>query len=88
MKTNEEKKILGLMAESDNEVLSYKEIKNYINLKSEPSYWLQTMLDKNLIIKKSRGKYKLRDRIFKEYLRILKPYNENGTYNNNQGSKW
>ena len=78
--TNEERKILGLMAESDEEVLSYNEIKNDVNLKSEPSYWLQTMLDKNLIIKKSRGKYQLRDRIFKEYLRILKPYNKNGTY--------
>ncbi len=78
--TNEERKILGLMAESDKEVLSYKEIKNGLNLKSEPSFWLKTMLDKNLIIKKERGKYHLRDKIFKEYLRLLKPYNENGTY--------
>lgn len=78
--TNEERKILGLMAESDEEVLSYKEIKNGLGLKSEPSFWLETMVNKNLIIKKTRGKYHLRDRIFKEYLRILKPYKENGTY--------
>ncbi len=78
--TREERKILGLMAESDKEVLSYKEIKKGLNLKSEPSFWLKTMLDKNLIIKKERGKYHLRDKIFKEYLMALKPYNENGTY--------
>ena len=78
--TGEERKILGLMAESDNEVLSYKEIKKGLNLKSEPSFWLKTMLDKNLIIKKERGKYHLRDKIFKEYLRVLKPYDQNGTY--------
>jgi len=78
--TNEERKILGLMAESDKEFLSYKEIKNDLDLTSEPSYWLRTMLGKNLIIKKSRGKYQLRDKIFKEYLKTLKPYKENGTY--------
>jgi predicted AAA+ superfamily ATPase len=78
--THEERRILGLMAESDKEVLSYKEIKKGLNLKSEPSFWLKTMLDKNLIIKKERGKYHLRDKIFKEYLRALKPYSENGTY--------
>lgn len=78
--TNEEKKILGLMAESDKEILSYNEIKKGLNLKSEPSFWLKTMLDKNLIIKKARGKYQLRDRIFKEYLKTFKPYKENGTY--------
>lgn len=78
--TGEEKKILALMAESDGEVLSYKEIKKGLNLKSEPSFWLKTMTDKNLIVKKERGKYHLRDKLFKEYLRVLKPYNENGTY--------
>lgn len=78
--TNEERKILGLMAESDEEVLPYKKIKEDSNLKSEPSAWLRSMLEKNLIIKRARGKYQLRDRMFKEYLRIMKPYNENGTY--------
>ena len=33
-----------------------------------PKY-LKNMIEKNLIIKKSRGKYKLRDKMFKEYLR-------------------
>ncbi len=69
--TNEERKILGLMAESDKEFLSYKEIKTGLNLTSEPSYWLKAMLEKNLIVKPFRGKYKLRDRIFREYLRTL-----------------
>lgn len=69
--TNEERKILGLMAENDKEFLSYKEIKEGLDLTSEPSYWLKTMLKKNLIIKPFRGKYKLRDKIFKEYLRTL-----------------
>lgn len=78
--TNEERKILGLMAESKKEFLSYKDIKEGLDLTSEPSYWLRTMVDKNLIIKRSRGKYQLRDRVFKEYLRTLKPYEENGTY--------
>ena len=78
--TNEERNILGLMAEHKEEILSYKEIKEGLNLKSEPSFWLRTMLNKNLIIKKSRGKYCLRDRLFKEYLKTFKPYNENGTY--------
>ena len=78
--TNEEKKILGLMAESDKEFLSYKNIKKGLDLTSEPSYWLKTMLDKNLIIKRSRGKYQLRDRVFKAYLSTLKPYEGNGTY--------
>jgi len=77
--SNEERKILGLMAESNQAVLSYKDIKDGLDLKSEPSFWLRTMLDKNLIIKKSRGKYHLRDKIFKEYLKTFKPYKENGT---------
>jgi uncharacterized protein len=78
--TSEERKILGLMAESDNEVLSYKEIKKGLNLKSEHSFWLKTMSNKNFIIKKERGKYHLRDKLFKEYLGALKRYNENRTY--------
>jgi AAA+ ATPase superfamily predicted ATPase len=78
--TNEERKILGLIAESDKDILSYKEIKDGLDLKSEPSSWLRSMVEKNLILKKSRGKYQLRDRLFKEYLRTIKPYEENGTY--------
>lgn len=78
--TNEERKILGLLAEDQREFLSYTEIKEGLKLKSEPSFWLRAMVDKNLIIKKSRGKYCLRDRLFKEYLKTFKPYKENGTY--------
>lgn len=78
--TSEERKILGLIAECDKDVISYKEIKKGLNSKSEPSPWLRNMEGKNLIIKKSRGKYQLRDKMFKEYLRIIKPYTQNGTY--------
>jgi AAA+ ATPase superfamily predicted ATPase len=78
--SNEERNILGLMAENPKEILSYKEIKEGLKLKSEPSFWLRAMVNKNLIIKKSRGKYCLRDRLFKEYLRTFKPYRENGTH--------
>lgn len=77
--TNEERKILASMAENDKEILSYTEIKTASNLKSEPSPWLRKMVEENLIVKKARGKYKLRDKIFKEYLRMTKPYEENGT---------
>lgn len=78
--TREERKILGVMAEDDNEVFSYTEIKNSSNLKSEPSAWLKILVDKNLIVKESRGKYKLRDKLFKEYLKVKMPYKENGTF--------
>lgn len=78
--TTEERKILALMAESDKEVFSYADIKSDSNLKSEPSTLLKRMLEKNLIVRKERGKYKLRDRVFKEYLRKTKPYKENGTF--------
>ncbi|MEN4019523.1 MAG: hypothetical protein PQ971_03060 [Methanobacterium sp.] len=77
--SNEEKKILAIIAESSSDVLTYKEIKENENIKSEPSKVLRNMALKNLILKEARGKYKLRDKMFKEYLRTLKPYKENGT---------
>ena len=76
---NEEKKILAIIAESDSDVLTYKEIKENKNIKSEPSKVLKNMALKNLILKEARGKYKLRDKMFRGYLRTLKPYNEDGT---------
>ncbi|MBZ2164468.1 ATP-binding protein [Methanobacterium spitsbergense] len=66
---NEEKKILDIFIESDSDILVYKEIKENENIKYEPSKVLKTMVEKNLILKKSRGKYKLRDKMFKEYLK-------------------
>ncbi len=65
-------KILGLLAESNENTLSYKEIKEGLDLKSEPSSWLRNMVNKNLIVKKTRGKYQLRDKLFKEYLKSIK----------------
>ncbi|BDZ66588.1 AAA family ATPase [Methanobacterium ferruginis] len=78
---NEEKKILAIIAENNSDVLAYKEIKENKNIKSEPSKVLKNMIEKNLILKEARGRYKLRDEMFREYLRTLKPYKENGTLN-------
>jgi len=75
---NEEKKILAIMAENGSDVLSYKSIKENKNIKSEPSKVLSNMIGKNLILKEARGRYKLRDKMFKEYLKTSKPYNEDG----------
>ena len=80
--SNEEKKILAIITESKIEVLNYNEIKKNYKSKSEPSIILKNMVNKNLIIKESRGKYKLRDKMFRQYLKILKPFKENGTLNN------
>ncbi|MBP2045191.1 hypothetical protein [Methanobacterium aggregans] len=71
---NEEKKILTIMAENGSDVLSYKFIKENKNIKSEPSKVLSNMIGKNLILKEARGRYKLRDKMFKEYLKTSKPY--------------
>jgi uncharacterized protein len=78
--SSEEKKILAMFSESNSNVLAYKEIKE--NRKSQPSQVLQSMIKKNLLIKESRGKYKLRDKMFKDYLRTDKPYNLNGSLQN------
>ena len=67
---NDERKILDIFIESDSEILSFKEINDNENIKYAPSKVLRTMTEKNLILKKSRGKYKLRDKMFKEYLKI------------------
>ena len=55
--TTEERKILCLMAESNETVLSYSYIKNNANLNSEPSILLKNLVNKNMIIKPARGKY-------------------------------
>ncbi|WP_406536547.1 ATP-binding protein [Methanobrevibacter sp.] len=65
--TTEERKILCLMAESDETILSYSYIKENANLNSEPSALLKNLVNKNMIIKPSRGKYKLKNNLFKLY---------------------
>ena len=70
--TTEERKILCLMAESDETVLSYSYIKENANLNSEPSALLKNLINKNMIIKPSRGKYKLKNNLFKLYLQNLR----------------
>ena len=70
--STEERKILCLMAESDETVLSYSYIKDNANLNSEPSALLKSLINKNMVIKPSRGKYKLKNNLFKLYLQNLR----------------
>ena len=70
--STEERKILCLMAESDETVLSYSYIKDNANLNSEPSALLKSLINKNMVIKPSRGKYKLKSNLFKLYLQNLR----------------
>jgi len=79
--TTEERKILCLMAESDETVLSYSYIKANANLNSEPSALLKNLINKNMIIKPSRGKYKLKNNLFKLYLQNLRINQETGLIN-------
>ena len=69
--TPEERKILCLMAESNETIFSYSYIKDNANLNSEPSGLLKSLIDKNMLIKPSRGKYKLKNNLFKLYLQNL-----------------
>lgn len=52
------------MAESNETILSYSYIKDNANLNSEPSGLLKNLINKNMVIKTSRGKYKLKKRSF------------------------
>ena len=79
--TAEERKILCLMAESDETILSYSYIKDNANLNSEPSALLKNLVNKNMIIKPSRGKYKLKSNLFKLYLQNLRINQETGLIN-------
>lgn len=79
--TTEERKILCLMAESDETILSYSYIKENANLNSEPSALLKNLVNKNLIIKPSRGKYKLKNNLFKLCLQNLRINQETGLIN-------
>lgn len=81
--TTEERKILCLMAESDKTILSYSHIKENANLNSEPSALLKNLVNKNMIIKPSRGKYKLKNNLFKLYLQNLRINQDTGLVNHN-----
>ncbi len=69
--TTEERKILCLMAKSDETILTYSYIKENANLNSEPSGLLKSLINKNMLIKPARGKYKLKNNLFKLYLQNL-----------------
>ena len=69
--TTEERKILCLMAQSDETILSYSYIRDNAHLNSEPSALLKSLISKNMIIKPARGKYKLKNNLFKLYLQNL-----------------
>ena len=79
--TTEERKILCLMAESEETILSYSYIKENANLNSEPSALLKNLVNKSMIIKPSRGKYKLKNNLFKLYLQNLRINQETGLIN-------
>ncbi len=79
--TTEERKILCLMAESKETVLSYSYIKDNANLNSEPSALLKNLIKKNMIIKPARGKYKLKNNLFKLYLQKLQINQNTGLIN-------
>ncbi len=76
--TAEERKILCLMAESKEDILSYSYIKDNANLNSEPSSLLKNLINKNMVIKPSRGKYKLKNNLFKLYLQTLRINQDTG----------
>lgn len=69
------------MAESDETVLSYSYIKDNANLNSEPSALLKSLINKNMIIKPTRGKYKLKNNLFKLYLKNLRIKQDTGLIN-------
>ena len=79
--TTEERKILCLMAESDETLLSYTYIKDNANMNSEPSALLKSLVNKNMIIKPSRGKYQLKNNLFKLYLKNLRINQDTGLLN-------
>ena len=76
--TTEERKILCLLAESEETILSYTYIKDNANLNSEPSALLKNLINKNMIVKPSRGKYKLKNNLFKLYLQNLRINQDTG----------
>ena len=76
--TTEERKILCLMAESNETILSYSYIKDNAHLNSEPSALLKSLINKNMIIKPARGKYKLKSNLFKLYLQNLRINQDTG----------
>ena len=76
--TTEERKILCLMAESEETILSYSHIKENAHLNSEPSALLKSLINKNMIIKPARGKYKLKSNLFKLYLQSLRINQDTG----------
>lgn len=76
--TTEERKILCLMAESEETILSYSYIKENAHLNSEPSALLKSLINKNMIIKPARGKYKLKNNLFKLYLKSLRINQDTG----------
>lgn len=70
--TNPSKAIIGFIAESKKKDIKYYEIKK--NIGSEISNYLIELVDKGALVKKERGKYSIKDNMFREYLRTFKPY--------------
>ena len=66
----EEKKILFALAKSKDDILSFSEIKSLANMSKRGTH-LSRLVEKELVIRSSRGQYALFHPLFKEFLRLI-----------------
>lgn len=72
------KRILAGMVESKKRFLKHNEIRKFTGKETSPTPYLNELVEKNVIIKEGRGTYRVRDKLFTEYLYTHKPYTRNG----------
>jgi len=65
------KNIVTFISENDENAVKYGDIKEHIG--SEVSNYLGELMEKNILEKKERGEYSIRDRMFREFLRLFRP---------------
>ena len=70
------RKILAIMAESTERNLRYSELQE--GTQGVITSYLDELIKGNAIVREKRGSYRLRDKLFTEYLRTFKPYIQNG----------
>ena len=66
--SDEEKKILFVLAKSKNYILSFSEIQSLANMSKRGTH-LSRLVEKELVLRSSRGRYHLFHPLFKEFLR-------------------
>jgi len=66
--SDEEKKIIFALAESKKEILSFSEIQSLANMSKRGTH-LSRLVEKELVLRSSRGRYQLFHPLFKEFLR-------------------